>query len=680
MSDSLDFEALERLKNYLSGIRRSHVATMNHYVSGDGKGFWHQPSRRSRASLSSTATCVLSLVHAGLWHHKDRTWGKSIDLAARLLETPWESAGLDKDNPFSLSFIAEGVLDLAQVDAYPGCNDHLTIIKDEIAPLLKTEIASPTGPFAVPGSVSIRPYPPSAYLTHLAFRVLQRCTKIGVVLETELVRLIRNWARSEIHRQVALISTQSRIADPLQLAYAIILFVNASADEQTSPEDKALVRGALKIFFQEQQPDGGWRPSQPLFHYPDVGDARCFEYELFPRVIDCEPLQEELLQYLPQLELTAQRLKHSSFDLGPAKGGNAVGWASGHHPQIQGPESWSTACVYDFAHSLDRLVAEAIRRALFAELRSVYTPPGRASQVVKSPEDFAPHFLDAHLKVDGQNVSLKATIRDYFVLPIAAEKADVANGGSLRSTTPMSAILFGPPGTSKTQLAKLISQFLDWPLLAVDPSYLVQDGIDRLYARANRLFSMLAMTEQVVVLLDEFDEMGRDRAQSPDILSRFITTSMLPKLAAINEQRKLVFLLATNYVSNFDAAFSRGGRFDMIVQVMPPTLEAKRSWPDWSATLAAALRQVPDRKLSEAEEHLRRLTFLEMQQLVFRLKDPVEDVLEELASADHRGTLSRDNFNKKSWAQTSEEDEGHVRLPAVRPPTPATGGALPRPT
>jgi SpoVK/Ycf46/Vps4 family AAA+-type ATPase len=112
-------------------------------------------------------------------------------------------------------------------------------------------------------------------------------------------------------------------------------------------------------------------------------------------------------------------------------------------------------------------------------------------------------------------------------------------------------------------------------VLSVDPSYLVQDGLEHLYARANRLFSMLAIAEQIVVLLDEFDEMGRERTVAPDVLSRFITTSMLPKLAAINDERKIVFLLATNYVSQFDAAFSRGGRFDMLLQIMPPTAEAR---------------------------------------------------------------------------------------------------------
>jgi SpoVK/Ycf46/Vps4 family AAA+-type ATPase len=249
-------------------------------------------------------------------------------------------------------------------------------------------------------------------------------------------------------------------------------------------------------------------------------------------------------------------------------------------------------------------------------------------------------------------------------MPIEAEKAEIANGGRLRPTTPMSAILFGPPGTSKTELAKLIARFLGWPLLSVDPSYLVQDGLDRLYARANRLFSMLGMVEQVVVLLDEFDEMGRDRSQSSDLLSRFITTSMLPKLAAINKERKIVFLLATNYVSHFDAAFSRGGRFDMILQVMPPTAAAKQSFSDWSSTLGDALQTLSGRKRSEAEDCLADLTYLETQQLVFALNQRPEDIYEVFKNARDRGTMKRLNGDK-TWKETCKEEEAHIRLPAV---------------
>lgn len=398
--ETFDFEALEGVRNYLASLRRNHVPTINHYASEDGKGFWHQPSNRQNASLSSTATCISSLVRAGLWKHKERKWGATQDVAKRLLEKPWKSAGLKDNNPFSLSFIVEGVLDLIEVDHYEGCEEDRGIILNEIVPILIGKVRDAKETLAVSGSVCIPPYPPSAYLTQLAFRVLKRCFANETEDYKDVVRGVRAWARSEIHRQVALISTRSRIADPLQLAYAIILAFSASADEQTSPEEKALTRAALKIFFDNQQPDGTWPPSQPLFHYPDVGNAQCFDYELLTELLSCEQLQDELLQFLPKLQMAALQLRHASFDLGVTKAGPAVGWASGHHPQIEGPKSWSTACVYHFVHALDRLVAEAIRRALFAELRTVYTAPLR---VVKKPEDFAPYFLDANVTL-GDNV------------------------------------------------------------------------------------------------------------------------------------------------------------------------------------------------------------------------------------------------------------------------------------
>ena len=129
---------------------------------------------------------------------------------------------------------------------------------------------------------------------------------------------------------------------------------------------------------------------------------------------------------------------------------------------------------------------------------------------------------------------------------------------------------------------------------------------------ADRLFDLLTMSEQIVVLLDEFDEMGRDRARSENLLSRFITTAMLPKLASINGQRKIVFLLATNFIRGFDAAFSRGGRFDMLIQVMPPTADEKlRHWP----ILQKVLALLADKARSDAKAWLGDLTYLECDQL-----------------------------------------------------------------
>src|SRR5262249_54462875 len=161
------------------------------------------------------------------------------------------------------------------------------------------------------------------------------------------------------------------------------------------------------------------------------------------------------------------------------------------------------------------------------------------------------------------------------------------------------------------------------------------------------------VTEQVVVLLDEFDEMGRDRTRSQELLSRFITTAMLPKLASINDERKLVFLLATNYVSNFDAAFSRSGRFDMRVQVMVPSLAAKlRKW----AELGSLRRHWPARTKRDMDGIPSSLTFLECKQLVEKLKGKkaVATVTQIIRAAGQTAPLMQPN-------NTMDDEEGSDR-------------------
>ncbi len=246
-------------------------------------------------------------------------------------------------------------------------------------------------------------------------------------------------------------------------------------------------------------------------------------------------------------------------------------------------------------------------------------------------------------------------------------------------------------------------------MLVVDPSYLVQKGLDQVQAMANRLFSMLATVEEVVVLLDEFDEMGRTRTGNENLLSRFITTAMLPKLIAINEAKKIVFLLATNYASGFDAAFSREGRFDMRLQVMPPNVEAKLDCPEWNEILTRVLDLLSDKDRKTARNQIHDLTFAETESVVGELKEltKAEGIKRALKSAWGACTLQKPNDdrtiggqpaenysidqekigaqdgekrprrkNKRlTWKETSKNEQSLIRLPLPLPLAASTGSA-----
>ena len=644
MTAPLDFKELKALRLLLLDLRKYHAAALAHYHDPTSNGFHHRYDDRKPGDFSkaSTATCVSSLIASSTW--EGGPWHtRAAALSNALLARRWASAKLPKNNPFTVAFILEAVTaldDIAQPKWTPRRRRRVRLAENILELALKS------------GAASIEDYPPSAYLTQLVTRVL----RTRKALPRRLATRIAAWAWDEIDHQLGLLTAKSPTADVFQLAYSIVLVSSLTTQDRSTPDQSAILNAALEQLFKQQLPGGGWPRSRPLFHYPGVGSAYCFEYEMLVQLLRETNLREKLLPYMANLSIAAFALRGAAFKIGD----RALGWTSGHHPQLQGPESWSTASVYHFAYELERLTAEAIRRALFDYLNLAYTEP---QEPRTRRRDFAPTFLDCRVLVDGRRASLQRTIFDRFVAPVAAEAGQISAGGQLSARTPMSAIFFGPPGTSKTEMTKQISEFLRWPHVTIDPSHFIRNGMDQLQTEADKIFDMLAVAERIVVLLDEIDEMVRARDQAPELLSRFLTTAMLPKLATINKHRKIVFIVATNYIDNFDFAISRPGRFDMIVQIMPPMTSAKlRRWPKVRTTLHRVGVQLD----SDLQRKLADLTYDEFNGFQGKLQSlgTRSDVQKLIAAAVNGCTLNLDveRNAKKKWRDACKEQSGRTRL------------------
>jgi SpoVK/Ycf46/Vps4 family AAA+-type ATPase len=241
----------------------------------------------------------------------------------------------------------------------------------------------------------------------------------------------------------------------------------------------------------------------------------------------------------------------------------------------------------------------------------------------------------------------------------------VESGMSMTDETPVAAIFFGPPGTSKTELTQSIASFLQWPRLTVDPSHFVRHGLDKVQAEADKLFKMFAVAERIVILLDEFDEMVRERNTATEVLSRFLTTSMLPRLATITKHRRCVFIVATNHIEQFDLAISRPGRFDFIVPILCPTTDAKlKHWPQ----VAKRLSELRVDLSGEVAAHLAALTYLEFKALAPRLEvvDNGGDAVKLINHAFKNGTLSSPVDPKtpnETWLDATQKQTRKTRIP-----------------
>jgi len=553
----LDFSKLAYLRLRCKQILEDQAASIKYFAHNEG--FEHYKGV-NHISVSSSATCVLSLVATRRWEWEaNRT--QTNALLRRLIPRK-TSASLPKENPFTLAWILEAVNALRPYSdpLKPSASARVGQMEKILQGRLKD------------GSVTIEKYPPTAYLTQLVVRVLLRRSK----LTNKLKEKVKSWAWGQLPHQIGLVKANSKFADAFAIAYLVMLVTAVTPRDETTPDRTLIQRMGLKTFFDCQRDDGTWPLSRPLFHYEKFGNAYCYEYEMLTQLLSEPKLNELLLDYQPNLSAAMDSVARSAYSVKEA----VQVWTSGHHPQLSVPESWATASVYHFVHRLDRLLAEAVRRDLFKYMDRPFPEPA----IREGRDTFAKTTLDSRVTVRGKKHSLKKFLFKNFVKPISEETGGLEEGSILKKGTPRSAIFFGPPGTSKTELSKKIAEFIGWPHLAVDPSFLLRNGMEGIQAEANTIFRMLEETERVVVLFDEFDEFVRER-EKPDAeqFSRFLTTAMLPKLASIHKRATLVFIIATNNIQQFDLAIRRPGRFDRVVQIMPPILEAKMKKRDWGS-------------------------------------------------------------------------------------------------
>jgi SpoVK/Ycf46/Vps4 family AAA+-type ATPase len=217
--------------------------------------------------------------------------------------------------------------------------------------------------------------------------------------------------------------------------------------------------------------------------------------------------------------------------------------------------------------------------------------------------------------------SVKKVIIERFAKPIALQSLAVRDGKSLEKGTRLSAIMYGPPGTSKTRYASAISKFIGWDLISIDPSHLLRRGFENIQVEMTNLFRMLEYAERVVVFFDEIDELVRERGgEGREAASRFLTTSMLPRLGRLRESRRLVFLVATNHLEVVDTAIQRPGRFDLVIPVMPPTTRAKlNASPEVASTLESFALSDSEKRVQR--ERLEALTYDEFAAISKSLAD-----------------------------------------------------------
>ncbi len=145
---------------------------------------------------------------------------------------------------------------------------------------------------------------------------------------------------------------------------------------------------------------------------------------------------------------------------------------------------------------------------------------------------------------------------------------------------PKGVLLTGPPGTGKTMLAKAVANSTNATFLGLVGAELAQKYIGEGGRMVRELFEMARQKSPSIIFIDEIDSIGSKRldiATSGDREVQRTLMQLLSELDGFESLDNVKVIAATNRPELLDAALLRPGRFDRIIEIPLPDLDAREA-------------------------------------------------------------------------------------------------------
>ena len=142
---------------------------------------------------------------------------------------------------------------------------------------------------------------------------------------------------------------------------------------------------------------------------------------------------------------------------------------------------------------------------------------------------------------------------------------------------PKGALLVGPPGTSKTLLAKAVAGEAKVPFFSLSGSDFVEMFVGVGASRVRDLFKQAQQNAPCIIFIDEIDAIGksRDSRYGGNDEREQTLNQLLAEMDGFDTSKGLLVLGATNRPEILDKALLRPGRFDRRIIVDRPDLKGR---------------------------------------------------------------------------------------------------------
>ncbi|KAL6285660.1 hypothetical protein ACE6H2_010050 [Prunus campanulata] len=154
---------------------------------------------------------------------------------------------------------------------------------------------------------------------------------------------------------------------------------------------------------------------------------------------------------------------------------------------------------------------------------------------------------------------------------------------------PTGVLMFGPPGCSKTLMARAVASEARLNFLAVKGPELFSKWVGESEKAVKSLFAKARANAPAIIFFDEIDSLAAIRGKESDgvSVSDRVMSELLVELDGLHARVDVTVIAATNRPDKIDGALLRPGRFDRLLYVGPP------NEPDREEIFHIHLRKIP---------------------------------------------------------------------------------------
>jgi transitional endoplasmic reticulum ATPase len=148
----------------------------------------------------------------------------------------------------------------------------------------------------------------------------------------------------------------------------------------------------------------------------------------------------------------------------------------------------------------------------------------------------------------------------------------------MNTAPPKGVLLYGPPGTGKTMLAKAVANESEANFISIKGPEVLSKWVGESEKAIREVFRKARQAAPTIIFFDELDSITPVRGSgfgSSQVTERVIS-QILTELDGLEELKDVVVIGATNRIDIVDPALLRPGRFDRLLNVPVPELEARK--------------------------------------------------------------------------------------------------------